>query len=90
MLNLPIEKGEIRRFQFEARSNIPNEQLVITAVSWSLLQNGEATETGTGTVDGRKISVLVPFSSAGLFTLELTVEIPPEVIKERIDIQVTE
>ena len=88
MLNIPIEKGEVRRFQFEARSNIPNEQLVIASATWSLLQNGEVTASGIGEVDRRTISVLVPFENDGIFTLELTVEIPPEIIKERIDLQV--
>lgn len=90
MLNLIFEKGEIRRFEFTARSQKPHDTVVVTSAKWSLvnLETEQEEASGIGDIIQNTISVLVPFNVPGKHMLEVTAVIPPETIKERIELKV--
>lgn len=90
MLNLIFEKGEVRRFEFTARSQKPNDPVVITSAAWALYntETDALAAKGAGEVVRNTISVLVPFETEGKYMLEVTATIPPEIVKERIEMRV--
>lgn len=92
MLNLIFEKGEVRKFEFTARSQKPNDMVIVTSAKWTLfnLENNSEEASGVGDILRNTISVLVPFYVPGKHMLEITATIPPEIIKERIEMKVKE
>ncbi len=97
MISEIFEKGETRQFPFRLYNNIDNETLVIQSAAWKLTTNDideeKRTEicSGVCTVNGDMlITSLVPLNVSGDFMLEVTAEIPPETIKERLRIRVVE
>ena len=90
MLDLTFEAGEVRRIEFRAKSRDPLETMVITGAEWTLrgFQSQEPLASGRAEILGDRILSLVPLTEKGRYLFELTVTIPPEVIKERIDIRV--
>ena len=67
MLELIFEKGEVRRFEFTARSQKPFDPVVITSAQWTLTdkESGTVTAEGQGDVLRDNISILIPFETAG-------------------------
>ena len=90
MLDLLFEAGEIRRIEFKAKSRRPWETMVIASASWQLwdAKTGEPLSTGPAEIKNDSIISLVPLLTEGRYIFELTAQIPPEVIKERLDIRV--
>ncbi len=90
MLDLIFEAGEVRRIEFRAKSRDPFETMVITQAEWTLrsIRTEETLASGSAEIRGDRIMSLVPLIDEGRYIFELTATIPPEVIKERIDIRV--
>ena len=90
MLDLIFEAGEVRRIEFKAKSRHPWETMVIASASWQLwdAKTGEQLSNGPAEIKHDSIISLVPLLNEGKFIFELTAQIPPEIIKERLDIRV--
>lgn len=90
MLNLQFEPGEVRRIEYKAQSNKPDETIVIAWAKWELKdpKTEIVIDFGKSEIDGQTIISLVPLMNVGKYIFELTVKIAPEIIKERLDIRV--
>lgn len=91
MENLIFEKGEVRKFEYSVRASPSNDNLVVTAASWKLIDaNGEIITNGICEISGTLISMLISLQSTGVFTLEVTATVPPETIIDRNLLKVVE
>lgn len=92
MLDLLFEAGEVRRIEFKAKSRRPWETLVIASAGWRLwdAKTGEQLSSGSAEIRNDSIVSLVPLLNEGRYIFEVTAQIPPEVIKERLDIRVVQ
>ena len=90
IINYTFEKGEVRQFQFRICSNVKNETLVVQSATWRLIDRSmEDVATGECEVlPNNRIQMLIPLTESGSYTVELTAVIPPETIKERVQIKV--
>lgn len=84
MNSIRFALGEQRYLEFEIRPCRANDTVVVTEAGWSLLQNGEAADSGPCEVDGRIIRTLIAPAEKGVYQLELSVTVPPETRKERL------
>lgn len=91
---LPVYKrdwilGEDKYIDLEVRSNQLGP-IVILSASWELKKNidTDPEQTGTCEIDGAQISALVEPRETGVYTLEITYEIPPETRKVRVILNV--
>ncbi len=84
MNSIRFALGEQRYLEFEVRPKRQNDTVVITEAVWTLSQNGEPTDGGDCEVDGRIIRMLISPAGKGVYQLELTVTVPPEIRKERL------
>lgn len=81
-------KGEKPNLGFVVR-NVEDETIVITEAIFCLTNDqGEIALSGNCIIEEDSVFVLLPLNEVGEFTLEITVTVPPEIIKERIDIRV--
>ena len=88
MNSIRFALGEQRYLEFEIRPRRANDTVVITEAIWSMQQNGVMAETGSCEVDGKTIRALITPTEKGVYQLELSVTVPPEVRKERLMIYV--
>ncbi|MBR1810992.1 MAG: hypothetical protein IJ766_04990 [Clostridia bacterium] len=90
MLNLQFEAGEVRRIEYKAQSNKPEETVVIAWAKWELKdpQTEHTIDFGKSEIDGQTIISLVPLMNEGKYIFELTARIAPEIVKERLNIRV--
>ena len=84
-----FEKGEIRIFEFQVTSKAA-APVVISSATWELRNRSVVVERGNCDINKNIISMIVPLLTAGDFTLEVTAEIPPETIIERLRVRVVE
>ena len=84
-----FEKGEVRIFEFQVTSKVA-APVVIASATWELRTRSVVVERGNCDVNKSMISMVVPMMTAGDFTLEVTAEIPPETIIERLHVRVVE
>ncbi len=91
---LPVYKrswilGEDKYVDLEVRSTQPGI-VVIPKAEWVLRRNGvtEVEQMGTCEVNGTFISTLVEPQQIGTYTLEITYEVPPEIRKVRVILDV--
>lgn len=92
MVERTYKTGEIRRIEFAARSSVQNDVITITNAAWSItsLSTGTDVQRGECTVNGTRITALVPMETSGVFTLDVTADIPPETIIGRLVYEVVE
>lgn len=83
------EKGEVRIFEFQVTSKVA-APVIISSATWELRNRSAVAERGNCDVNKDTISMVVPMLTAGDFILEVTAEIPPETIIERIHVRVVE
>ena len=91
MISACFNKGEIRRFEFVVLNESANAVCVITRANWTLIEK-ETTEIVASaycSVEENKIEAIVPLNTDGIYILEVTAEVPPEILKERIEFKVT-
>ncbi len=91
---LPVYKrnwilGEDKYVDLEVRSGQPGP-VVIPHAEWTLTKNldEKPEQEGTCEVEKGRISVLVEPQQTGMYTLEITYEIPPETRKVRVILDV--
>lgn len=91
---LPVYKrdwilGEDKYIELEVHSK-QSGPIVIPSASWELKKNMDADpeQAGACEIDGALISVLVEPRETGVYTLEITYEIPPETRKVRVILNV--
>lgn len=91
---LPVYKrdwilGEDKYVDLEIRSRQPGPVVIPSAV-WELKKSIQTKpeQIGTCEISGAEISVLVEPQETGVYTLEITYEIPPEMRKVRVVLNV--
>ncbi|GEM_PF-3998292 len=84
MNSIRFALGEQRYLEFELRPKRQNDTVVITEAVWSLTQNGGPVDGSACEVDGRTIRALIAPAEKGVYQLELSVTVPPEIRKERL------
>lgn len=92
IINYTFKKGEVRKFEFRVCNNIENESIIIQSATWRVTgRDKQDADSGSCTVsEDYVISMVVPLLNEGDFVLEVTAQIPPEIIKERFGIRVVE
>ena len=84
MNSIRFVQGEQRYLEFEVIPRRANDTVVVAAASWELQQNGVPVDGGDCEADGRTIRALIAPAERGVYQLELSVTVPPEIRKERL------
>lgn len=84
MNSIRFALGEQRYLEFEVRPKRQNDTVVITDAVWTLSQNGGPVDGGDCEMDGKTIRALIAPAEKGVYQLELSVTVPPEIRKERL------
>jgi hypothetical protein len=87
-VNTEFILGEEKWLDFNITSRT-SEPFVITASTWQLKDGAEVIDSGSCTIDGSTVSVLLAPEERGRFVLEVSYVIPPETRKARVLINVT-
>lgn len=82
--------GEDKYVELEVRRQQQPGPVVIPHAGWALVKHatGVTEQAGVCDIEGGRISMLIEPQRVGLYTLEITYEVPPETRKVRVMLDV--
>ena len=83
-----INQGEVRQVGIEVISKV-KQNFIIEASDYKILKiDGTVVETGESTIDGYKILTLFSAQEQGIYNIEFTYRIGPEILKAKLYVEV--
>ena len=89
MKNVNFYLGERRYVKWDIVPTDKQNAVVISGASWRLnLSDGMEESTGSCAISGNRIGALIEPKQQGIYTLSITVMIPPEIFIEEVLVSV--
>jgi len=82
-----LQEGEVREVGIEV-INQNNEDFIVDACEYSIIENGIEIEKGVATIDGHKLLTLFSARKKGKYYVIFKYHIGPEIIKSKIHMEV--
>lgn len=89
MKNVNFYLHERKFVEWDVRATDPAQVIMITAATWRLTRtDGTEESIGTCSVVGNRVGALIEPKQLGTYILSITVDIPPEIFIEEVQVRV--